>query len=172
MSRPGFEPRPPAWEASTLEKSHLDSLSAGYSEPLLSRHLLTTFGPLQYQSSFDCHFLEIWEGRGRSQIYAGEKARSSINHSISTKYHKHYHSHRCMSKSQVGPYRKCCHVQTRAPGHVLLVSLNVGIYHRRIYLIFTDQVHCMYRPSFQPIHSFFAAFNFPLEICLILHSFQ
>jgi hypothetical protein len=44
MSRPGFEPG----EASTLEKSHLDSLSAGYSEPLLSRHLLTTFGPLQY----------------------------------------------------------------------------------------------------------------------------
>jgi hypothetical protein len=48
MSRPGFEPGPPAREASTLEKSHLDSLSAGYSEPLLSRHLLTTFGPLQY----------------------------------------------------------------------------------------------------------------------------
>ncbi len=48
MSRPGFEPGPPAWEASTLEKSHLDSLSAGHSEPLLSRHLLTTFGPLQY----------------------------------------------------------------------------------------------------------------------------
>jgi hypothetical protein len=48
MSRPGIEPGPPAWEASTLEKSHLDSLSAGYSEPLLSRHLLTTFGPLQH----------------------------------------------------------------------------------------------------------------------------
>ncbi len=47
MSCPGFEPGPPAWEASTLEKSYLDSLSAGYSEPLLSRHLLTTFGPLQ-----------------------------------------------------------------------------------------------------------------------------
>jgi hypothetical protein len=26
MSWPGFEPRPPAWEASTLEKSHPDSL--------------------------------------------------------------------------------------------------------------------------------------------------
>jgi hypothetical protein len=48
MSRPGFEPGPPAQEASTLEKSHLDSLYAGYSEPLLSRHLLTTFGPLHY----------------------------------------------------------------------------------------------------------------------------
>jgi hypothetical protein len=46
MSRLRFEPGPPAWEASTLEKSHLDSLSAGDSEPLLSRHLLTTFGPL------------------------------------------------------------------------------------------------------------------------------
>jgi hypothetical protein len=43
MSRPGIEPGPPAWEASTLEKSHLDSNS----EPLLGRHLLTTFGPLQ-----------------------------------------------------------------------------------------------------------------------------
>ncbi len=51
MSRPGFEPGPPAWEASTLEKSHLDSLSAGYSEPLLSRHLLTTFGPLQHHNN-------------------------------------------------------------------------------------------------------------------------
>jgi hypothetical protein len=35
MSRPGIEPGPPAREASTLEKSHLDSLFAGYSEPLL-----------------------------------------------------------------------------------------------------------------------------------------
>ncbi len=35
MSRPGIEPGPPAWEASTLEKSHLYSLYAGYSEPLL-----------------------------------------------------------------------------------------------------------------------------------------
>jgi hypothetical protein len=35
MSRPGIEPGPPAWEASTLEKSHLDSLLVGYSEPLL-----------------------------------------------------------------------------------------------------------------------------------------
>jgi hypothetical protein len=35
MSRPGIEPGPPEREASTLEKSHLDSLFAGYSEPLL-----------------------------------------------------------------------------------------------------------------------------------------
>jgi hypothetical protein len=35
MSRPGIEPGPLAREASALEKSHLDSLSAGYSEPLL-----------------------------------------------------------------------------------------------------------------------------------------
>jgi hypothetical protein len=35
MFRPGIEPGPPAWEASTLEKSHLDSLFAGYSESLL-----------------------------------------------------------------------------------------------------------------------------------------
>jgi hypothetical protein len=35
MSRPRIEPKLPVWEASTLEKSHLDSLFAGYSEPLL-----------------------------------------------------------------------------------------------------------------------------------------
>jgi hypothetical protein len=33
MSRPGIEPGPSTWEASTLDKSHLDSLFAGYSEP-------------------------------------------------------------------------------------------------------------------------------------------
>jgi hypothetical protein len=37
---PGLEPGPPVWEASTLEKSHLDSLYAGYSEPLLMMSLL------------------------------------------------------------------------------------------------------------------------------------
>ncbi len=46
MSRPGIEPGPPAWEASTLEKSHLDSLYAGYSEPLLG----LTPHPLQYST--------------------------------------------------------------------------------------------------------------------------
>jgi hypothetical protein len=40
MSRQGLEPGPPAWEASTLEKNLLDSLSAGYSEPLLMLSLL------------------------------------------------------------------------------------------------------------------------------------
>jgi hypothetical protein len=35
MSRPRIEPGLPAWEASTLEKSHLDSLFVGYPEPLL-----------------------------------------------------------------------------------------------------------------------------------------
>jgi hypothetical protein len=35
MSRPGIEPGPPAWKESTLEESHLDSLFAGNSEPLL-----------------------------------------------------------------------------------------------------------------------------------------
>jgi hypothetical protein len=39
MSRPGIEPGPPAREASTLKKSHLDSLFAGYSEPLLGLRL-------------------------------------------------------------------------------------------------------------------------------------
>jgi hypothetical protein len=40
MSQPGLETRPPAWEASTLERSHLDSLYAGCSEPLLMMSLL------------------------------------------------------------------------------------------------------------------------------------
>jgi hypothetical protein len=40
MSRPGLEPGPPAWEASTLEKSQLDSLYTGGSEPLLIISLL------------------------------------------------------------------------------------------------------------------------------------
>jgi hypothetical protein len=39
MSRPRIEPGPPEREASTLEKSHLDSLFAGYSEPLLGLRL-------------------------------------------------------------------------------------------------------------------------------------
>jgi hypothetical protein len=39
MSRPGLEPGPSAWEVSTLEKSHLDSLYAGCSEPLLMMRL-------------------------------------------------------------------------------------------------------------------------------------
>jgi hypothetical protein len=39
MSRPGIKPGPPAWEASTLQKNHLDSLCAGYSEPLLMLRL-------------------------------------------------------------------------------------------------------------------------------------
>jgi hypothetical protein len=40
MYRLGLEPRPSVWEANTLEKSHLDSLCAGYSEPLLMMSLL------------------------------------------------------------------------------------------------------------------------------------
>ena len=62
MSRPGIEPGPPAWEASTLEKSHLDSLSAGYSEPLLGRHLLTTFRPLHGRPSAYAKHMDLnWE---------------------------------------------------------------------------------------------------------------
>jgi hypothetical protein len=48
MSRPGLEPGPPAWEASTLGKSHLDSLYTGYSEALLMMRLALQQQPLQY----------------------------------------------------------------------------------------------------------------------------
>ncbi len=78
MSRPGFEPGPPAWEASTLEKSHLDSLSAGYSEPLLSRHLLTTFGPLQFS-----YFISlIIEGSGSVPLTNGSGSRTPKKHTV------------------------------------------------------------------------------------------
>ncbi len=36
MQQPGNDPGPPAWETSTLEKSHVGSLFAGYSEHQLS----------------------------------------------------------------------------------------------------------------------------------------
>jgi hypothetical protein len=40
MYRPEIEPGPPAWEASTLEKSHLDSLLADYGTLLLHHNIL------------------------------------------------------------------------------------------------------------------------------------
>ena len=49
MSRLGIEPMPPAWDASTLEKSHLDSLFAVYSEPLLG--LRPAQQPILYNTS-------------------------------------------------------------------------------------------------------------------------
>jgi hypothetical protein len=55
MSRPGLEPGPPAWEASTLEKIHLDSLYAGYSEPLLMMRLALQQQPLQTLKCFQWH---------------------------------------------------------------------------------------------------------------------
>jgi hypothetical protein len=51
MSRLGLEPGPPAWEASTLEKSHLDSLYASCSEPLLIMSLLH---PDLYNTNVHC----------------------------------------------------------------------------------------------------------------------
>jgi hypothetical protein len=56
MSWPRFEPGLPAWKASTLEKSHLDSLYAGYLEPLLMMSLLHPdlymAPPVQVQSTW------------------------------------------------------------------------------------------------------------------------
>jgi hypothetical protein len=49
MSRPGIEPVPLAGEASTLGKSHLDSLLAGYSEPLLG--LRQVLRPVLYRGA-------------------------------------------------------------------------------------------------------------------------
>ncbi len=51
MSQPGLEPGPPAWKASTLEKSHLDSLYAGYLEPLLMMRRALQQQPLHGSSA-------------------------------------------------------------------------------------------------------------------------
>jgi len=48
-----------AWEASTLEKSHLDSLYAGYSEPLFPlRAILYMGAPVHVQCALDAHGLK------------------------------------------------------------------------------------------------------------------
>jgi hypothetical protein len=57
MSRPGIEPGPPAWEASTLEKGHLDSLYTSYSEPLLIMSLLH---PDLYNTVLNIHIWKSW----------------------------------------------------------------------------------------------------------------
>jgi hypothetical protein len=53
MSQPGIE-----WEASTLEKSHLDSLFAGYSEPLiglrLAQRVASTWLPPVHAGAWTC----------------------------------------------------------------------------------------------------------------------
>jgi hypothetical protein len=56
MSRPGFEPGPPAWEASTLEKSHLDSLSAirNLYLPVTCLRLSGLYNPLVYFIHWIC----------------------------------------------------------------------------------------------------------------------
>jgi len=46
-----------------------------------------------------------------------------------------------VSAPQVGPYRKCCHVLTRD----FEMSRNLGISHSKIYLMYTDQVHFIYK---------------------------
>ena len=59
MSRPGIEPGPPAREASTAEKSHLDSLYAGYSEPLLPLRVILYMGAqVHVQCALDAHGLK------------------------------------------------------------------------------------------------------------------
>jgi hypothetical protein len=43
MSRPGIKPGPPAWEASTLEKSYPDSLLMAIRNIYSTYELVTTF---------------------------------------------------------------------------------------------------------------------------------
>ncbi len=74
-------------------------------------------------------------------------------------------------RPQVGPYRKCCHVQTKAPGDDFYISRNLGISHIQIYLMYTILVKHTQK-VFQPKYSSFMAFKFLLKICLYLHSFE
>ncbi len=70
MSRPGLEPGPPEWVASTLEKSHLDSLYAGCSEPLLMMRLALQQQPLQYYISRDgCYWLRNGKRELMRELY-------------------------------------------------------------------------------------------------------
>jgi hypothetical protein len=59
MSRPRIEHELPAWEASTLEKSQVDSLFAGYSEPLFELRLAA---PPGLYSSFSNPAMQSVEG--------------------------------------------------------------------------------------------------------------
>jgi hypothetical protein len=61
MSQPGIEPGPPAWEASTLEKSHLDSLFAGYSEPLLELRWRSACGLYNINIKLFLKFLPVFD---------------------------------------------------------------------------------------------------------------
>jgi hypothetical protein len=58
MSRQRIKPGPPAWEASTLEKSHLDSLFTSYSEPLFELRLAAP--PGLYKTSFKMYAESIY----------------------------------------------------------------------------------------------------------------
>jgi hypothetical protein len=69
MSRPGIDPGPPAWEASTLEKSHLDSLFAGYSEPLLGLRWRSARG--LYSTVYT---VLVWDRREELKILEFNKA--------------------------------------------------------------------------------------------------
>jgi hypothetical protein len=45
-----------------------------------------------------------------------------------------------LPSSMVGPYRKCCHVQTKAHGDVFKISPKLGISHSQIYLMYNIMV--------------------------------
>jgi hypothetical protein len=59
MSQPGIEPWPPEREASTLEKSHLDSLFASYLEPLLGLRLALQQQPDLYTANNLCQNISL-----------------------------------------------------------------------------------------------------------------
>jgi hypothetical protein len=84
MSRPGIEPGPPAREASTLEKRHLDSLYAGYSEPLLALRVIlyrTNLSQKQKRKDREETFLFVRKGREKAPI----KGQETMGKQCSTK---------------------------------------------------------------------------------------
>ncbi len=81
MSRPGLEPGPPAWEASTLEKSRLDSLYTAYSEPLLMMSLLHQTSTWLPQCRCIAHELLSVEGMPEGDLLLSKQHRRSWNQS-------------------------------------------------------------------------------------------
>ncbi len=68
MSRPRFEHGLSAWEANTLLKSHLDSLFAGYSEPLLGLRLVLQQQQPGLHRAPPVHVVYAWTRLGVGRI--------------------------------------------------------------------------------------------------------
>jgi uncharacterized Zn-finger protein len=110
MSRPGFEPGPPAWEVSTLEKSHPDSLLIAIRNIYTwarDRFILNlkfrAKGNASEDKSSSCEqcaksFSSSWHLHYHMKVHSGEKPYScsqcsnSFAHSFNLKNHLRVHT--------------------------------------------------------------------------------